>query len=77
MTHREIEQFVIDKGSPQVLTLHPDDWQKVYEVYRATNRDQRGVFVLVINTRIYSSVLPAAAEIDLSKKRLFKKGDKK
>lgn len=75
MTYHDIEQFVIDKGSPKVLILHPDDWQKVYGVYRATNRDERGVFVLVVNTRIYSSV-PPAATVDLSKKRLFKEHKK-
>ena len=73
MTSQEGEKFVIEQGNPEVMIVHPDDWQMVYEVYRATNRDEQGVFILVVNTRIYSSV-PRGKEVDLSARRLFVKG---
>lgn len=65
MTAQDVEKFVIEQGNPEVIILHPDDWQQIFETYRATNRDVQGVFVLVVNSRLYSSV-PQEKAIDLS-----------
>lgn len=53
MTAKEIEQFVMDQGQPKQVTVSDADWKEVYNVYRASNRDEDGVFIMVINTRIY------------------------
>lgn len=65
MTTQDVEKFVIEEGNPEVIILHPEDWQQIYETYRSTNRDEQGVFVLVVNSRLYSSV-PQEKAIDLS-----------
>ena len=70
LTRSELEKFIIDKGNPSIVILSPEDWQIVYDAYKSTNRDEQGVYVLAVNTKVYSAV-PAAGELDLSDTKIW------
>lgn len=67
----DVEKLLIANHNPETLFVGKDDFQTIFAIYRAINRDEKGAFVLVMNTKIRCKVDPPAAEVDLSEKLIW------
>lgn len=52
LTAADVEKLVVTKGCPETIIVPPDDFLKIYQVYRNVNRDDNGAYVQALNTKI-------------------------
>lgn len=65
VTAESVEKLVIDNGCPETLVVPNDDFAKIYAVYRNINRDDKGAFVLALNTKIRPKTVSDDKIVDL------------
>ena len=72
ITHVDVNNMVIDNGAPRELIVSNDDFKKIYKVFGSVNRDEKGAFVLAMNTQIRPKSAEIAESVDISAKSAFK-----
>lgn len=52
ITSAYIENMVITNGGPQTLIVNADDFLTIYGVYKNVDRDDDGMFIMVLKTKV-------------------------
>lgn len=71
ITDTDIQNLVVKYGIPETIFVSIEDFKKIYAVYRSINRDEKGAYILVMNTKIRSKTAQDIPEVDLSDKTIW------
>ena len=70
VTPKDVENLVVSNGSPESLVLSAADFLSVYNAIKNMDRDDEGVFVRYLHTKIRSSE-KIEKRVDISKTKAF------